>query len=90
MFELTDLNKKSVDLILSPDDGVRNIYISGGFARNEIFIRLTASFYPEKRVFTSELDNSSALGAAMVVYEQGFNADTPEIDLGLKEWGRLQ
>lgn len=89
MYDLTKLNKEAIDMILEPNEGVKNIYISGGFARNEIFIRLTASFYPGKRVFTSELDNSSGHGAAMVVYKKDFKAEMPEIDLGLKEWKKI-
>jgi len=86
MFDLTLLNKKSIDLIMPNNDGIKAIYVSGGFARNEIFVRLLAGFYPDKKVFTSEIDNSSALGAALVIWESFSKKDTPEIDLGLKEW----
>ncbi len=84
MFDLTKLNVKSIDLITEPNDGVARIYIAGGFARNEIFVRLIASLFSEKEVFTSEVDNSSALGAAMVL-DDLFESDY-EIDLGLKKW----
>jgi hypothetical protein len=86
MYDLTLLNCQSIDLITEPNDGVKNIYVSGGFARNEIFVRLLANFYPHKNIYTSEIDNSSALGAALVVWDTVSDKDSPPIDLGLKQW----
>lgn len=86
MFDLTLLDARSIDLVSSDDDGVKNIFVSGGFARNEMFVRLLANFYPDKTIFTSEVDNSSAMGAALVVWDAMSGKDMPEIDLGLKEW----
>jgi len=90
MYDLTILNSKSMNLISDEKDGVRSIYVSGGFARNEIFIRLLASFYPDKRVFTSEVNNSSALGAALAVWDSMPGGEDPEIDLGLMEWNPIE
>jgi sugar (pentulose or hexulose) kinase len=86
MYDLTILNARSVNLVQSQKDGVENIYISGGFARNEIFVRLMKNLYPDKGVFTSEIDNSSALGAALVVWDAMNPGEKPKINLGLKEW----
>lgn len=86
MYDLTYECVSSVKLISEPNDGVKNIFVSGGFARNEIFVRLLANFFPDKRVFTSEIDNSSALGAALVILEKVIPGAKPEIDLGLYEW----
>jgi len=86
MYDISLLNSKSIDLILDGSPSIKNIYISGGFARNEIFVRLTSNFHSGLEVFTSEIDNSSALGAALVVsYVLGKNTKM-SIDLGLKEW----
>ena len=86
MYDLVFLNKKSIDLILDDNNCVNSIYISGGFARNEIFVRLLASYYPDKTVYTSKIDNSSALGAALVIWDTVFMEHTAEINLGLKKW----
>jgi len=86
MFDLTLLNSESIDLISQKNDGIKQIYVSGGFARNEIFVRLLANLYPDKEVFTSEVDNSSALGAALVIWNSFSSFKIPEIDLGLKKW----
>lgn len=85
MFDLTLLNAESIDLISTPEDGVKQFYVSGGFARNEIFVRSLAGLYPDKEVFTSEVDNASALGAALVIWDV-MGEKEPAIDLGLKRW----
>lgn len=84
MFDLCSHVVNSIRLIIPGVDESRDIYITGGFARNEIFTFLIAAGFPAKRVFVSEVDNASALGAAMVVYEGAFRKDAPVIDLGLK------
>ncbi len=84
MYDLTDLAMESLSLVITADDQSDVVYISGGFARNEIFTRLLASRLPGKKVYTSEMDNATALGAAMVVYHSAFEKNMPAIDLGLK------
>jgi sugar (pentulose or hexulose) kinase len=84
MLDLVDLSMESLSLIIPTDDHTKTVYISGGFARNELFVRLLAARLPGKKVYTSEIDNATALGAAMVVYEAAFGTDLPSIDLGLK------
>lgn len=85
MAELVDLCLESLDLIIPAEDHTKTVYISGGFARNELFVRLLAARLPDKRVYTSEVDNATALGAAMVVWEYAFGGSLPEINLGLRE-----
>jgi sugar (pentulose or hexulose) kinase len=86
MIDLTRLNKRSIDMVIPEKDDIGCIYISGGFARNEIFVRCLATLYSNKKVYTSEIDNATALGAAMVVYS-AFGVDNePRPDLGLQLW----
>ena len=82
--ELTDLTIESVGLILSQRDETENFYITGGFAKNKIFLQLLARAFPEKRVFTSEIASSTALGAALVILS-ALNNKVPELNLGLTE-----
>ncbi len=83
MADLVDLCLESLDLIIPVEDHTKTVYVSGGFARNELFVRLLAARLPGKKVYTSEVDNATALGAAMVVYEAAFGSEIPSIDLGL-------
>jgi hypothetical protein len=84
MADLVDLAMESLSLVISEDDQTKIVYISGGFSRNVIFTKLLASRLPDKKVFTSEIDNTTALGAAMVLYESAFGKKVAEIDMGLK------
>jgi len=82
MYDLTLCNKKSINLILNAGENITTIYVSGGFARNGIFVRLLATFFPNKRIFTSEVDNASALGAALTIFPPAFKGQKPVINLG--------
>ncbi|MEO0330238.1 MAG: FGGY family carbohydrate kinase [Bacteroidota bacterium] len=43
-------------------------FISGGFCANHLFMRLLATHFPDIRFYTTQLDNASALGAALVMH----------------------
>ncbi len=81
MIDLTALCISSVNLVIPQQDNTRKLFISGGFARNPIFIHLLNEYFTQKEIITSEIDNASALGAALVVADVvGFK---PEINLSL-------
>jgi hypothetical protein len=80
MIELCDLTVESVNLILPEEDETSNIYITGGFSGNKLFVQLIREAYPAKRVWTSEIGNASALGAALVI-----TGSSTELNLGLAE-----
>jgi sugar (pentulose or hexulose) kinase len=85
MTELCDLTTEAIRLILPEKDDIENIYITGGFARNKIFLKLIARSFPSKKVYTSEINNATALGAALVIF--GSVSDKrPELNLGLTEY----
>ena len=85
MIDLVGLSCQAIRLIQAESDDTAALYISGGFAKNEIYVRLIASCFPDKKVYTSEISNSTALGAALVVGKAVFAKKLPEIDLGLNE-----
>jgi sugar (pentulose or hexulose) kinase len=67
MIELCDLTVEAINLTISENDDTKNLYITGGFAKNDLFIKLLASSYPHMKVYTSEVSNATALGAALVI-----------------------
>jgi sugar (pentulose or hexulose) kinase len=67
MNELSDIIIDAVNLVLPSNDDTENIFITGGFSKNELFRNIISKSYPTKSVFTSEIANGSALGAALVV-----------------------
>lgn len=84
MNELCNLVAEAIRLILPEKDDIKNIYITGGFAKNQIFLQLIAKSFPAKSVFTSEINNATALGAALVVF-RSVTDKQPELNLGLTE-----
>ncbi len=82
MIELTNLCVTSIKLVVAEQDDTQTLYVSGGFARNAIFIDLLKENFPDKKVYVSEIDNSSALGAALVIAHTFSNSDLSQFDLG--------
>jgi sugar (pentulose or hexulose) kinase len=85
MIELCDLTVASIDLIMTEEDETKSLYITGGFSKNDIFVKLLASSYPYLKVYTSEISNATALGAALVLVKSLLSDKEPAIDLGLNE-----
>ena len=67
MYELSVIESESIKLALDKNDITERIYITGGFVKNEIFTSLIAAFFPKKEVYTADIYNATALGAAMVL-----------------------
>jgi len=86
IIELTGLSIHAVNLVIPENDSTKNIYISGGFARNEIYVRLMAEYFSKQKIYTSEIDNSSALGAALVISQTFSGKKEVNPNLGLKAW----
>jgi len=82
--DLADICMESYRLIIPADDKTEIVYITGGFARNDTFVRILAARMPDKRVFASQVDNPSALGAAIDAYGIAFGNELPPFYLGLK------
>ncbi len=78
MNELCDLAVESIKLVLPENDDTENLYITGGFSKNDLFTDHISEAFPSKLVYTSEIVNASALGAALVISEP--NSD---LNLGL-------
>lgn len=85
MSELADLVQEAIKLILPEKDDISNFYITSGFAKNKIFLKLLAKAFSSKKVYTSTISNSTALGAALVIYKS-LSEKVPEPNLGLTEY----
>jgi sugar (pentulose or hexulose) kinase len=83
MNELCDLSVEAINLVIPANDETANIYITGGFSGNNIFLDFIKEAFPSKSVYTSEIGNASALGAALVIA-----GSKPVLNLGLTECRR--
>lgn len=82
--DLVDVCMESWRLIIPADDNTEIVYVTGGFARNDTFVRILAARLPDKRVYASQIENSTALGAAITIYENAVGRSLPPVYLGLK------
>lgn len=64
--DLIELQKQSTDLIMN--SLVKKIIVEGGFAKNNLFVKLLAEAYPHTPIEKASLLQASALGAAMVMH----------------------
>ena len=85
IIDLTALCSEAIRLVIPENDDTKVLYISGGFARNEIFIQLLKANFPNKKILLSEIDNSSALGAALVIADTFTTVNLVKLDLGIVE-----
>ncbi len=83
MIELSELAVEAIGLVLPAADDIENIYITGGFSENQLFRRLISEAYPVKNVYTSEISNATALGAALVLLKVLDPEKRPLLNLGL-------
>ena len=86
MIDLTWYSIKSIENVIPKKDTSDKIFITGGFAKNDIYIKLLAGYFIDKEMYTSEVDNASALGAAIVIWSKVNKNVELNLDLGLKLW----
>ena len=84
IIDLTDINIKYVESVTPQKDNTKKIFVTGGFAKNEIYLSLLANHFSNKELYVSEIDNASALGCAAVIRKNLNNKSDLSIDLGLK------
>ncbi len=85
MIDISYLAFKTLQLVITKNDHTMSVYVTGGFARNTIFVRLLAAMLPDKTIYTSNIDNATALGAAMTLWDKAFAGAELKLDLGLKK-----
>jgi len=67
LFDLISLAMKSFQLIVTENEYIGKLYVSGGFSRNKKFMAILQQLMPKANIEASEIDNASALGAALVL-----------------------
>ncbi len=67
LFEISLLVYEWLVFILDKENKLQNIYISGGFNKNLIFMYYLSLMMPDLNIEASEMKNTSALGAALLM-----------------------
>lgn len=66
MLDLAFMQKVSIDLVCQE---VKNLYISGGFIQNKLFMELLQAFLPGWKIYMTDDKHASALGAAVAMHD---------------------
>lgn len=85
IFDLTELCIEAIDLVIGNSEEIQNYFVTGGFARNEIFMRYLATRCSDKSIFLSEIDNATALGAALTILPDARYLDKKKISIQSKK-----
>lgn len=67
IFEITKKVISGIQLISDTDNPIHNLFISGGFNRNKVFIQYLKILYKDCVINISDCKNESALGAALLM-----------------------
>jgi len=67
VFEISQKVYEGLEFILDKENKLKNIYISGGFNKNTLFMYYLSLMMPELNIEASEIANTSALGAALLM-----------------------
>ena len=69
VFEISKKVISAIDLILDEDSHLKDVYISGGFNKNEIFVKFISLLKSDVSIRIPKVKNESALGAALLMKE---------------------
>jgi sugar (pentulose or hexulose) kinase len=67
IYKITERVHKGITRILDSQNNLKEIYISGGFNRNDIFVEYLQQMMPNQKIAFPKGENASALGAAMLM-----------------------
>jgi len=63
---------------------VKKIFVDGGFSKNDVFMHLLASAFPDIKVYAANIAQASALGAALVLHDHLSKENIPSGLIDLK------
>jgi sugar (pentulose or hexulose) kinase len=85
VLDLVMLQYTSTQLVLD-GTGVKDIYVDGGFGKNEIFMNLLADQFPGIRVWAASVAQATAVGTALAIHKSWNNKALPDNLIQLKRY----
>jgi sugar (pentulose or hexulose) kinase len=81
--DLVNQQLASSQLVLDGTDAKR-IFVDGGFSKNDIYMNLLASVFPEMEVFAASMAQSTAMGVALSIHSSWNKRPVPNDIIELK------
>ncbi|WP_211166310.1 FGGY-family carbohydrate kinase [Mucilaginibacter robiniae] len=88
ILDLVDLQYSSTQLVLKGTQ-VKDIYVDGGFGKNEIFMNLLAQKFPDIQVWAASVAQATAVGTALAIHKSWNYKDLPNNLIQLKRYKAL-
>ncbi|WP_345950666.1 FGGY family carbohydrate kinase [Mucilaginibacter sp. PAMB04274] len=85
MLDLASLQYQSTQLVLQ-GTSVKDIYVDGGFGKNEIFMNLLADLFPDVKVWAASVAQATAVGTALAIHKSWNNKALPNNLIQLKRY----
>ena len=85
IFDLVSQQVYSTKLVLCDSDA-KQIFVDGGFSKNEIYMNFLASAFPQMRVYATSMAQATAIGAALVIHQSWNGNSLPDDIVKLKEY----
>jgi sugar (pentulose or hexulose) kinase len=86
-----DLIKQQVySLKLILNDGIRRVFVDGGFGKNAIYMHLLASAVPDIEVYASSVSQATAIGTALAINDVWNENPAPTDMINLKYYSAIQ
>ncbi|WP_443944098.1 FGGY-family carbohydrate kinase [Pedobacter sp. AW1-32] len=88
IFDLVKQQIYSLKLVLN--EGVRRIFVDGGFGRNEIYMHILAISIPDIEVYASSVSQATAIGTALAINDAWNDNPAPSDIIQLKYYSAIQ
>ena len=86
MMDILEIQKASTQLIVN--QGVKRIFVDGGFSKNSVFMNLLAFSFPDLEVFGATVAQSTSLGAALAIHQHWNTYPVPRDIIELLYYGK--
>ncbi len=85
LLDLIHLQVASTQLVLK-GTSVKKIFVDGGFSKNEVFMNLLVTAFPQMEVYAASTAQASAVGAALVMHKEWNSKVIPNNIIELKHY----
>ena len=85
MVDIVSQQVASTTMILK-NTAVTELYVDGGFSKNELYMKLLASAFSQLQVFAASMAHGTALGAAFAIHSSWNNNPLPKNIIELKNY----
>lgn len=88
MYQLVHSQSASTNLVLESTN-IKNMYVDGGFSKNELFMQILANIFPSKSIYAASVAQASALGAALAIHNKWNKKPIPGNLVSLHNYQRI-